>query len=560
MAHVLAKLIAERIASGLRRKALTSCSRWAQSCRVMGRPYPGPFSFRHHPWLREMHDSEAELNVGQKAAQVGYTETVLNISFFHIDVKGVDTLYVLPAQTPDASDFSAARFDPALELSPHLQNLFSDVKNVGHKRAGTTNLYIRGSRSRSGLKSIPTGLIILDEVDEMEQDNIPLAFERASGQIQKMIWAVSTPTIQRHGINKLFLDTTMEHFYFRCPHCSKMTELIFPNCLVITAQEVNDDSIINSHLICKECSGILPHETKYEWLQSGKWVPSYTNRSARGFHVNQLYSSTVLPSELAKSYLKSLRDPSEEQEFYNSKLGLPHVVKGAGVSEEDLNRALGDYKSYTFAPPNALVTMGIDVGRWIHYEIDQWFLPDGPINSIDLNIQSFCKVLTFGKVLNFEELDLLMYNFRVSMAVIDAHPERRKAFEFANRFYGIVKMCFYGVGVNGKAIHIGSDEDGTMSVEPVITVDRTSWLDLSLGRFRQSEMIKIPLDVNQEYRFHIKSLVRRYEKDKTGNPIGRYVKADNDEDHYAHARNYSEIALPLATNLVNPSDITNQVT
>src|SRR5436190_1887812 len=477
MAHVLAKLIAERIASGLRRKALTSCSRWAQSCRVMGRPYPGPFSFRHHPWLREMHDSEAELNVGQKAAQVGYTETVLNISFFHIDVKGVDTLYVLPAQTPDASDFSAARFDPALELSPHLQNLFSDVKNVGHKRAGTTNLYIRGSRSRSGLKSIPTGLIILDEVDEMEQDNIPLAFERASGQIQKMIWAVSTPTIQRHGINKLFLDTTMEHFYFRCPHCSKMTELIFPNCLVITAQEVNDDSIINSHLICKECSGILPHETKYEWLQSGKWVPSYTNRSARGFHVNQLYSSTVLPSELAKSYLKSLRDPSEEQEFYNSKLGLPHVVKGAGVSEEDLNRALGDYKSYTFAPPNALV-----------------------------------------------------------------------------------KMCFYGVGVNGKAIHIGSDEDGTMSVEPVITVDRTSWLDLSLGRFRQSEMIKIPLDVNQEYRFHIKSLVRRYEKDKTGNPIGRYVKADNDEDHYAHARNYSEIALPLATNLVNPSDITNQVT
>jgi phage terminase large subunit GpA-like protein len=140
MDHELARVFAKRIAEGLKRKNLTTCSRWACECRVMGQPFPGRWTFDHHPWLRGMHDSEAELNVGQKAAQMGFTETVLNIVFYHIDIKAVDCLYVLPAKTPDASDFSAARFDPALESSPHLASLFSDVKNVGHKRAGSANL------------------------------------------------------------------------------------------------------------------------------------------------------------------------------------------------------------------------------------------------------------------------------------------------------------------------------------------------------------------------------------------------------------------------------------
>jgi phage terminase large subunit GpA-like protein len=313
--HDLAKLIAERIAAGLKRKSLTKCSTWAEACRVMGRPYPGPWNFRHHPWLREMHDSVAEMNIGQKSAQMGYTETALNITFFKIDVQGIDCLYVLPAKTPDASDFSAARFDPALELSPHLAKLFSDVKNIGHKRAGTTNLYIRGSKARSGLKSVPVGFIVLDEVDEMEQDNIPLALERTSGQLEKQVWALSTPTIDNYGVNKLYNLSTQEHFFFKCPSCGKRTELIFPDCLVITANDLHDENLKNSHYICKECKTSLPQAEKAEWLSSGMWVPSYGDREARGFHVNQLYSCTISPVDLARSFLRSQRDPADEQEF-----------------------------------------------------------------------------------------------------------------------------------------------------------------------------------------------------------------------------------------------------
>lgn len=548
MAHQLAIEMAERMKAGLKRRSLTTCARWAIACRVMSTPYAGKWTFTHHPWLREMHDSEAEINIGQKSAQMGYTETALNRTFFMIDVKNVDCLYVLPAQTPDASDFSAARFDPALELSPHLSNLFSDVKNVGHKRAGTANLYVRGSKSRSQLKSIPVGFIVLDEVDEMDEANIALAMERTAGQLTHQSWAISTPTLPEYGINKMFLNSTMEHYYFVCPMCSRHTELTFPDCLEITGESIADPGILKSFLKCKECKGRLHHEQKADWLGSGKWVATTASFASRGFYINQLYSSTITPVNLATAYLTSLRDKSAEQEFYNSKLGLAHIVAGTSVNDDDLNRNTGGYRKVLSYTGSRVVTMGIDQGRWIHWEIDEWYM--GPyVNSVDLNTLARVKVISFGKVVNFEELDILMRVFKVNYAVIDALPERRKAFEFASRFPGRVKMCFYGNNSVGKQIHVAA------TGEPTITVDRTSWLDLSLGRFRSVDSISLPLDIDFEYKTHIKALVRRYEKDKNNNPVGRYVHGSI-EDHYAHARNYAEIALPFAANVSVSQDIT----
>lgn len=515
----------------------------------MGKPFPGPWTFKWHPWLKEMHDSEAEFNVGMKSAQAGFTETALNRVFYMIDVRAVDCLYVLPTSNPDAGDFSASRFNPAIELSDHLGKIFSNVDNIGHKRAGSVNLYVRGSRARNQLKSIPTGMIVLDEVDEMSQENIPLATERAAGQLEKQVWAISTPTIPKFGIHKLFLDTTQEHFFFRCPSCSKYTELLFPDCIEITGEDLTDPGIENSFLKCKECDVKLDHDTKPVWLANGEWQAQFNGINGRGFHVNQLYSSTVRPGAIAKSYLRSQRDPSEEQEFHNSKMGIPHVVAGAGVTDADLEKSTAGHRRAEYGPSgSAIITMGVDIGKWLHFEIDQWFV-SGVVASSDLNIQARCKVLTMGKVREFEELDNLMRGFGVVSCVVDINPERRKAYEFACRFYGVVKLCMYVMGVSGKQIHASPVDN-----EHTIKVDRTSWLDLSLGRFKTEGMIKIPFDTTPEYKIHIKAPVRVYEKDQCGNPVGRYVTA-SDDDHYAHARNYAEIGLQFALALGNPQDI-----
>jgi hypothetical protein len=512
----------------------------------MGSPFPGPWSFKYHPWARGMHDCEAEVMVGQKSAQMGYTEVALNKTFYAIDKKGASVLYMLPASTPDAKDFSTARFDPALEMSPHLKALFSDTKNIGHKRAGSANLYIRGSRSRSQLKSIPVGLIIFDEVDEMVQKNIPLAVERASGQLEKQFFYLSTPTIDKYGINEYFVESSQNHFMFACPHCKRLTELIFPECLVVTAEEHTDRAVYDSFLKCKECDHKLEHDTKPEWLEQAEWVPSFTDRVITGFYINQLYSFTVKPYELAIAFLKSQTNQADEQEFYNSKLGLTHIVEGARVTKAEVESSIGTYKSPDRGTPHQMVTMGVDVGKWLHYEITQWIF-DGSLIGNDVNLSSHGKVLRVGKCLNFEELDNLMRQFKINFCVIDANPERRKALEFAQRFWGFVRLCFYGNSVNGRQIIMHSEDEHT------ITVDRTSWLDLALARFRNGR-ITLPIDIGAEYKDHIQAPVRIYDKDGNGNPIGKYVTG-NEDDHYAHARNYCELALRLAAAISNSEDI-----
>jgi hypothetical protein len=540
------------ISAGLQRRAVTTCSRWAETYRVMGEPFSGPWRFTYHPWLKGMMDSNAELNVGQKAAQMGYSECVLNRAFYTLDVLKQDVLYVLPNTSPDASDFSAGRFTPALELSPHLHQIFSDANNVGHKRAGPANLYIRGSRSRSALKSVPAGFVVGDELDEFTIEHVPMMFERMSGQLKKAAWLVSTPTLENYGINDYFQKSSQNHFFFRCPSCSRMIELSWPESIVIPTADIDDPKLKDTHLICTECKAVLPQATKTEWLSNNEWVPKYPDRDSQGWFITQLYSCTTSPVDVARKYLRSSYDKAAEVEFNNQVLGRPHAVEGAKLNDNEISACIEGYESGSVGPSQAIVTMGVDVGTWLHYHIDEYVIPPYA-NGIDINIYAQCRTLKFGKVKTFEELDEFMMNWGIRYSVIDAQPERRKAIEFANRFYGRVKVCFYGNGVSGRTLMVNDSENS-------VTVDRTTWLDIALGRYRRGKpWLIIPSDIDTEYRANLKALVRDYRNDQWGNPIGRYIKASRDQDHYAHARTYAEIALPLAANIGTSTDLIRSV-
>lgn len=537
----LLKDLAEKFQGSLTRQSINSASRWACEYRMMGGDFAGPWKFEHHPWLKAMHESEAPINVGQKAAQMGYTEAMLNICFFQLDVMGRDVLYILPNKIPVATDFSMTRVDKAIDLSPHLQRLFAGgISNVGLKKAGANSLYIRGANSKSGLKSIPTGVIIFDEFDEMPQENINLAEERASGQKFTLDWKISTPTSPEVGINALFEDSTKDHYYFPCPRCSKHIKLTFPDNIVIPTDDVNDEKIMDTHLICHECKGSLPHEQKHEFFQRAEWVSEHPGRLTRGFYINQLYSPALQPWKIAKLYLKSLRDPLAELEFFNSKMGLAHIVAGAKIDDSMLVELIKDYSMWDACRSNFIVTMGVDVGRVIHVEITAWDLSN--CSPLDLNAEAKAQVIWAGEVKDFEQLDPLMVNYAVKSCVVDIMPETREAEKFAKRFYGRVKLCRYNSHLAARTLSVGSDNDKN---DIYVSVNRTSWLDMSLGRFRNKN-IALPRNIPKEYLEHIKAPVRRPKKDNDGQMVYKYETPESRPDHYAHARNYSEIALPFA--------------
>lgn len=542
----LLTLAAERISFGLKRTTLTKCSDWTQEYRVMGAPFPGPYRFKYFPWSREIHDYDAEMIVSQKAAQMSLTESAMNRAFYRLDMFGDSVLYVLPTSR-DASNFSSSRFSPALETSLHLKNLFSDTSNTGHKRAGHANLFIRGSRSVSGLKSDPCGILIFDEVDEMFTQNISLAMERSAGQIIQMAFLLSTPTFENMGINVYFKRSDQCIFTYKCPYCSRLTNLDFPDCLEITAEDLMDPAIKGSFLKCKECTHKLEHETKYQWLADGVWAPQVSNTDIRGYKIPQLYSSTVTPIKLAQKFLRGLTNPHDEQQWYNSALGETYEAEGARVTDDQIEQAIGSHLKSDSCAVGSIVTMGVDVGKFLHIEIDRWLF-DPAVATTDVNVCATCIVIQETKIVNFEELDDFMRAFNVNFCVIDRAPEFRKAMEFARRWWGLVKLCNYTTN-STKSLSIQAEEEHSLNA------DRSFWLDLALQSRFTHNTIALPIDCSLEYKKHIKANVRVIEKNASGINVASYVKQPYVEDHFAHTRNYCEIALPLAVGTARAEDI-----
>lgn len=529
---------AARWRSRLIRTSVISASRWAEEYRRMEGDFAGPWRFTNHPWSREMHDSQAEENVGQKAAQMAYSETMFNIAMYNLDVMKRNVLYILPNTRPDAYDFSNRIFKQAKEISPHIKSMFTGVDNVGHKIAGSANFYIRGSNSHAALKSVPASVLIFDEFDEIDQDNIKLAEERKSGQKYRKDWKVSTPTTPDKGINAIFNRSTQDHFHFPCPCCGKWIQLVFPDSLVVTADDPDDPSVLNSHLICTECRGVLDHDAKPEFLASGKWVPTHPGKMIRGFHVNQLYSCVLPPYKLAQLYLESKKDILAEQEFFNSKLGLPHEVEGAKLDQSVIENLIKDYSMVdAFNMPGQVVTMGVDVGRVLHVEVSTWDL--SKCNPIDIHVNARCKVLWAGEVADLNELAKMMTTYNVNSCVIDVNPETTLVRQFANAFYGRVKLCRFNHYAAARTL-LPAKEDNE------VAVNRTNWLDVALGRFRNGSIL-IPRNVPKEYREHMTVPTRTPKRNKAGETEFVYHCPDHKADHYAFARCYNEVALAFAT-------------
>lgn len=546
--------LASAFTSAGRNVYATTCSRWSSVRRIMGPPYPGNYGWKYHPWVREILDSKATYNVTLKSAQGGFTEIGINRALWHIDVNKKDVLYVLPTAT-NAGDFSKARFGGALFNSPYLKSIFTQTNTSGLKQAGATSLYIRGSRGDSNLKSIPAAVLFLDEFDEMDQRAVALALKRLSGQPEKEIWFISTPTLPNYGVSAEYLLTTQEHFTFKCPKCSRQTTLT-PECLVVRGETINDPDIHKSYLKCKECDNKLDQEDKWRWLSKGLWTPTYQNgdRSRRGYHINQFYSSTVTPAELAADYIRGLNNEFYAQEWFNSVLGLPYVGDGAQLDEAQVQACKAEHR--LGEPPQAggpfkIRTMGIDQGNTSYYVIVEWSFPQvGP----DINSMASAKVVDYGKFFplsdGYGRIDELMREWQISFAVIDPDPFFEGASAFGKRFNGHVHMCRYRRGYTGKEL----DVDSKYGNSGMVQCNRSFWLATTLSRFKNPDRIQLPQDTSLEFVKHMTALVRRYEKDPDGNSYTKYVNTS--DDHFAHALNYAEIALPFAASMQNGVNIT----
>ncbi len=414
--------------------------------------------------------------------------------------------------------------------------MFSDTKNIGLKRSGSVCLYIRGTGSNSGLRSIPVSDIMFDEINEMSDDAVRLAFSRSDGQMgETSNFMLSTPTIPGKGVSLYYQDSTQDIFMFRCPHCGKLTHYT-QECLVVIGEIPSDPRVSESYLQCKECKTKLNEQDKPDFLGKGIWVPTFKDKNNRGFTINQFYSmsTNTSPGKLAKYYLESKQDSSFESEWYNSKMGEPFVPQNSSITESMVYACIGTYPSTQQREPNKIITIGVDVGAICHVVVAEWSVTD--FNPDEIIKNSFKKILFAGTIDFLESLDKIISTYNADFVCIDALPETRAVTEVANRFKGIVKICFYNGG--DKAADISVHAEGEK-----ITLARTLWMDISLGRIKR-KAVSFPCDINEDFKKHMVNQYRIFRKDDDGN-LRPFWESPNGVDHYTHASLYSDAALKM---------------
>lgn len=508
---------------------------WSILHRTQLRPGT-PFNLKQHPYLIALYQESAAQVVVYKASQLGVSEYCVSYAAHACDQRQATVLYVFPTDA-HVSDFSSARFGPAIEASSYLSGIVVEGAQAGGKRGADRItlkrirdrfLYFRGARvtpegKAPQLKSIDADIIILDELDEMDPRAPAIARKRLGHSSIAEERLVSTPTYPGRGIHAEWLESDQRLWHVRCEGCGERQPLTI-NSVVTEFDQLGrprqwhggpDDA----WCACHKCGRWLNR------LSEGEWVATYPSRSKVGYHLTRLFSHQADLLQIIQALQTT--DETKRRETYNQDLGEPYTPKGSQLSDEVLDRCRRDY-AHGPAVDQRLV-MGVDVGKVLHGTIRT--MPDSRGES---------RQCWAGELDSWDELGRMMKRFNVSCAVIDALPETTKAREFQAQWRpGVVWLAYYPnqkIGSKRVDPYVWDVENG------VVNIDRTRTIDDLLSRF-YDELSTLPANARdiRDYYEHLKSLVRILENGPGGQLIARYVESG--ADHLAHAENYCHMAM-----------------
>jgi hypothetical protein len=467
-----------------------------------------PFSFHRHEYLITPYADNHPCIVEIKAAQMGLTTKAMLKAMYaarYRNLRGI--LYLFPSRT-DVTEFAKGRIDPLIEDNPDtLGKWLQETDSANIKQIWNCFLYLRGMKSRVGLKSIPVDFVIFDEMDEAAPSAVDMAMERMSHSEFGEVLKLSNPTLPDYGIDKAFQETDQRYWLLKCEKCGEYTclEDTFPDCLV----EIGGHAprVIRA---CRKCKAELNPSV-------GEWVakhPAVTEK--HGYHYSQLFSHYVDPADI----LHQFRTSNNLTEFYNLKLGMAYVKAANRLTVQEVLALCGEHENAS--SDHGPCSMGVDQGKVLHVVIGkrEW--------------QSAARIVHIGSYDAWEELDRLMKIFNVSRAVVDALPETRNARAFAERHKGKVFLSYYSE--HQKSGYRWNDGDLT------VHSNRTESMDASHGEIAAARIV-LPryCEMTQEFARQLANVAKKLEEDEESGSK-RYVYVKLGPDHFRHALNYEAMA------------------
>lgn len=507
-----------------------------------------PMQFDNYPHIRAVYNSVSPEIVLQGSVQSMKSEWGV-IDHFAAAYSGLSIFFVVPKYEMRTT-YVQNRINRAVQNVPKYKEIIGNgfFDNVAMKSFGKGVVKYVGSNVLADFKEFPADMVFIEEVDECDQDNVEYALDRLRASPYQFKRYVGNPRIEGRGINKFFKESDQREWFVPCADCGEMHMLDWFETIVEGVRD-KDGNIVtyrlrdskwedgcgrDVHCVCPTCGGNLDRVS-----QDGEWRPQNPKSAIEGYHISMMCSPINAISMMWKNFQISIHDPLRLQQFYNSYLGLPYKGVGHRVTDYLLDQCVDDDYQFiveggcAYASADSVFgpcSMGVDVG-----------------GNLDVRISESCsgkrKMVYSGKVKNFDEIDDLIHQYNVEIAVIDSMPETQLVQDYQDRCEVDVWLCRYGSdGTDKRVVYQGKRR--------IINVDRTNVLDRAFSALKARKVI-LPVNYRSIFKGgfadEMCGPVRQTEQDAKGNVKYTWSKC---KDHQRHADVYDMLAFKLMDEMV----------
>ena len=453
-------------------------------------------------------------------AQLGKTETELNMIGYALDQTSSPTMMVYPTDTI-AKFASDKRVQPMIKSVKSISDKFDENSKLLELDFNNGNyMVLVGANSPSSLSSRSIKYLFFDEIDKYpafagkEADPIKLATERTKTFVDKKIVMVSTPTVESGNIWQAFMSANeRRQYYVPCPHCGVSQVLKFKQ--IKWPEEHNDNADMirdTAYYECEHCGERIYDKHKMEMLRRGEWRAVNESQSkvrSVSYHLSSIYSPWVTFGDVAYEFKNSKGTPATLMNFINSWLAEPWKSSKT-KSTQNMEFAQSNYPCGVVPDKAVLLIASVDV------QLDHFWWE---VRAYAPGVKSY--LIDYGQASTWEDLEEIIINReypseygeprQVMKAGIDSGFRTDEVYQFCSRF---PEVC---IPLKGSSNHttmtapytMTSLEKGVVGGLKLYVLNTDYWKDFIFARMiRPADevgTIHLYKECPQEYSDHLRS-------------------------------------------------------
>lgn len=366
---------------------------WAEQERVIAgaSAKPGPYSFDNTPYWREVCELVGARGVDRVlvigGSQTGKTEVELNVVGKYCTDEPSEIGVVLPKEG-SASTWSTTRFDPMVEQTPLLREVFQGqaLKLNGKRKRDSIlektfpggSIAFISAGTPNDLAMRPLRVLIFDESKSYQRtrEGSPKAIVRARTRAfpNSIELEVTSPARVGSELHRDWEGSDMRRYFVPCPHCEEDQAMVWSGkdqlgrTFGVVWDKVAHDDGTAEHLPktaryrCRYCFQDWTEAQRRDAVDAGHWEATNPRGKYPGFHVPALISKLITGLHLAASeFLACGRDPEALMAFENTWLAEFWDDVAEGLESDPLFARREPYTTNPVPEGVAFISCGCDV-------------------------------------------------------------------------------------------------------------------------------------------------------------------------------------------------------